>query len=358
MAELPRREVVGAWTMLLGYVLLIFGLAWDAQWHIDVGPDTFFTAPHLLLYSGPAIYGLSCLAVVLLNTWGRPEPSDRPAVAVLRVFRAPVTFLVGGIGAALFMLYGAADLWWHEVYGFDIAQGDTPSHVGLQCAFLATSAGLVMAFAALRGTRSGRWGFAISCVFGLIGALPLATSTPPLPGVSSVGIGIGAVCALFLGIIAGTTRGVGWLLACAAAFVAVQGLIYLFAPWATRTYADAIGLSLRDYASQQSAIASAMPITFPVVLAISAGVIWFARRTGARPGVVLAILGGATMVLTMLLFMLLAPEGGLVPNLLVGALVGSALTWLGWHASALLRRLAPRDVPGMVPGEAPGEVTA
>jgi hypothetical protein len=344
LTKVPRREVIGAWTMLLGYVLLIFGLAWDAQWHIDVGPDTFFTAPHLLLYSGPAIYGLSCLAVVLLTTWGRPEPSDRPAVAVLRVFRAPVTFLVGGIGAALFMLYGAVDLWWHGVYGFDIAQGDTPSHVGLQWAFLATSAGLVMAFAALRGTRSGRWGFAFACVFGLIGALPLATSAPALPGLSSVGISLGAVCALFLGIIAGTTRGVSWLLVCAAAFVAVQGTIFLFAPWATRVYADAIGLSLRDYATQQSAIASAMPITFPVVLAISAVVIWFARRIGTRPGVVLAVLGGTTTALTMLAFLLLDPQGGLVPNLVVGGLTGAGLAWLGWHASALLRRLAPREV--------------
>lgn len=353
LSKVPRREVIGAWTMLLGYVLLIFGLAWDAQWHIDVGPDTFFTAPHLLLYSGPAIYGLSCLAVVLLTTWGRPEPANRPAVAVLRVFQAPVTFLVGGIGAALFMLYGAADLWWHEIYGFDIAQGSTPSHIGLQIAFVATSAGLVMAFAALRGTRSGRWGFAISCVFGLIGALPLATSTPPVPGLSSIGIGLGAVCALFLGIVAGTTRGVGWLLACAGAFVAVQGTMFVFAPWATRAYADVVGLPLRDYATEQSAVASAMPITFPVVLAISAGVIWFARRAGARPGVVLAILGGATTALTMLLFMLLAPEGDLVPNVLVGAVVGAALTWLGWHASALLRRLAPRDVLERVSGKVP-----
>lgn len=341
---LPRREVIGTWVMLLGMVLLTFGLAWDAQWHFDVGPDTIFTAPHLMVYSGPAIYGFACLAVVLLTTWGRPQPSNRPALKALRVFRTPVPFLVGGLGAAMFLLYGAADLWWHDLYGFDISQSNTPSHVGLQFAYFATAAGLVMAFAALRGTRSGRWGFAATCVFALIGTLPLATSIPPVPGLASVVLGLAAMCALFLGVIAGTTRGAGWLLAYALAYVAVQAILFVFAPWATRTYADALGLPLRDYATEQSAIASAMPVTFPVVLAIGAGVIWLARKRNARPGIVLAGLGGATTALTMLLVGFLGSEGNVWLNLLAGGLVGAGMTWLGWHSAALLRRLAPREV--------------
>lgn len=344
MNTLPRREVIGAWTMLLGFALLIFGLAWDSQWHIDVGPDTFFTGPHLLLYSGPAIYGLSCLAVVLLNTWGAPNRADRPALTVLKVFRAPATFLIGGLGAAVFMVYGAVDLWWHEVYGFDISSGDTPSHVGLQLAFLATSAGLVMTFAALRGTRSGRWGFAAACVFGLVGVLPLATSTPPLPGLQSGIVVIGGLCALFLGILAGVTRGTGWLLACALLFVALQATIFVFSPWATRVYADALGLPLRDYALQQSAIAMAMPVTFPFVLAIGAGVIWFARRRDLRPSLVIAALGVLSTATTMLLVALFEPGTNLPLSLVTGAVLGAGMGWFGWHCAALLRRLAPREV--------------
>ncbi len=344
MTTLPRSEVVGAWAMLLGLVLLTFGLAWDAQWHFDVGPDTIFTAPHLLVYSGPALYGFSCLAVVLVRTWGRPQPSNRPTLTVMRVFRAPAPFFAGGLGAAMFMLYGASDLWWHDLYGFDIAQSSTPSHVGLQFAYLATAAGLVMAFAALRGTKSGRWGFAVAWVFALIGTLPLATSIPQVPGLASTILGIAATSALFLGVIAGMTGGAGWLLACALAFVAVQGSLFVFAPWATTAYADALGLPLRDYAIGQSAIASAMPVTLPFVLAISAGVIWWARKRNARPGVVLALLGGSTTALSMLLVGVLAPEGNLWLNVLGGGLVGAGMAWLGWHASALLRTLAPQEV--------------
>jgi hypothetical protein len=344
MNTLPRREVIGAWAMLLGFALLIFGLAWDSQWHIDVGPDTFFTGPHLLLYSGPAVYGLSCLAVVLLNTWGKPRTVDRPALTVLKFFKAPATFLIGGLGASVFMLYGAADLWWHQLYGFDISSGDTPSHVGLQLAFLATSAGLVMTFAALRDTRSGRWGFAAACVLGLVGSLPLATSTPQLPGLQSGIVVIGGLCALFVAILAGVTRGTRWLLACAALFVALQATIFVFSPWATRVYADALGLPLRDYASQQSAIAMAMPVTFPVALAIGAGVIWFARRRNLRPTVVMAALGAFSTTATMLLVALFEPGTNLPLSLVTGALLGAGMGWLGWHCAALLRRLAPQEV--------------
>ena len=129
----PRREVIGAWLLLAGYATVFLGIAWDAQWHNDVGPDTFFTAPHLMLYGGPAVIGLTCLTVVLLTTW-RSAPGSVDAdgsVTVFRTFRAPPVFLIGGLGASANILYGAADLWWHEVYGFDLALGQTPSHLGL-----------------------------------------------------------------------------------------------------------------------------------------------------------------------------------------------------------------------------------
>ena len=54
-----------------------------------------------------------------------------PAVRVVGGrFTAPVGYLLSGVGAASFLLYGLWDLWWHELYGFD-AVIDSPPHVGL-----------------------------------------------------------------------------------------------------------------------------------------------------------------------------------------------------------------------------------
>src|SRR5256885_6017911 len=118
-SPVPAEEVtvahgVPAASVLFGGTLLsLVGLTWDLQWHEDVGPDTFFTLPHLFLYSGSAIAGLASLAVVLATTAatraGRPvDPAvGGRAVNVLgRTFAAPLGYLVSGGGAALFLIYG------------------------------------------------------------------------------------------------------------------------------------------------------------------------------------------------------------------------------------------------------------
>lgn len=57
-----RPETIGAWLLLVASLTGTFGLVWDIQWHTDVGPDTFFTAPHLVVYLGMATTGLTSLA--------------------------------------------------------------------------------------------------------------------------------------------------------------------------------------------------------------------------------------------------------------------------------------------------------
>ncbi|PRY35666.1 hypothetical protein [Umezawaea tangerina] len=129
------------------------------EWHTNVGPDTFFTLPHLLLYSGTAVAGLTSLVVVLSTTAadraGRvvdPIVAGRVvdpivggrAVAVLgRTFAAPVGYLVAGTGAAVFLVYGLWDQWWHGLYGFD-AMVASPPHIGLLLSIMITTVGFTM----------------------------------------------------------------------------------------------------------------------------------------------------------------------------------------------------------------------
>jgi hypothetical protein len=62
------RPWLPAALVTLGTVASLFGISWDIQWHVDVGPDTFYTLPHLMLYSGTAIAGITSLTVVLMTT--------------------------------------------------------------------------------------------------------------------------------------------------------------------------------------------------------------------------------------------------------------------------------------------------
>ena len=75
----------GAYAVLLGAAISTVGISWDIEWHRDVGPDTFFTLPHLVLYCGSALAGIASLAMVLLST--SMQRAGRP-VMVVQVVRS------------------------------------------------------------------------------------------------------------------------------------------------------------------------------------------------------------------------------------------------------------------------------
>ncbi|AQZ62484.1 hypothetical protein BKM31_14345 [[Actinomadura] parvosata subsp. kistnae] len=345
--DVPRREVRGAWFLMLGYAVLLTGMVWDGQWHGDVGPDNFWTAPHLLLYVGTGIIGLSCLTVVLLSTWARGPATGTPSVTVLRTFRAPWPFLVGGLGASGNLLYAGSDLWWHEVYGFDIAAGTTPSHFGLGLSIQVEIFAMVMAFAVLRRTRSERWGLALAVAlatigstsaFGMLSELLLAW----LPGVAPRVLGLGAAGALTLSLIAGLTRGWRWPAAAGLAFVGVQGGLALFAPAATRWYAGAIGQPMRDYATGLPQVLIGFPATFPLIALVAGGAVAFAARRGARPLPVMAGIGALVGVNTAVFYGAIGMEMNVAATLVAAVVIGAGTGWLGWQCAVMLRRFGVR----------------
>ncbi|KOX18572.1 hypothetical protein ADK67_35720 [Saccharothrix sp. NRRL B-16348] len=328
--------MVGAWLLLTGFSSLWLGVAWDGQWHVDVGPDTFFTAPHLMFYFGSALIGLTSLAVVLPSRGA----AAGPGVRVLG-FRAPAPFLVAGLGAAGHLLYGAIDLWWHTIYGFDILES-TPSHLSLQLAMQVQAIAVIMAFAALRHTTSGRWGLAAA------GAFSVAASSIMLDGdvfgVSLTVLGGGAVTAWTLCAIAGVTRSAWWVAALGLLFVAVHAATFFFPPLATGLYSEGIGQPLRDNALGVPLIALAMPLVFPLIAVVGAVAVAFARRRDVSPPLVMAALG-AVIGLLVVLSQYLFDEVGTSPLLaaLVITAFGAIAGRFGWQSAALMRRLTPRE---------------
>lgn len=323
----------GAWALLAGFTLLWLGVAWDGQWHVDVGPDTFFTAPHLMFYAGSGLVGFTSLAVVIASTRDRGSPAGRTVRVGL--FRAPIAFLVSGLGASGHLLYGATDLWWHTVYGFDILEL-TPSHIGLQLAMQTEGAGVVLAFVALRGQRAGRWGLALA------GALFIASASisfdGEILGVPLSLLGVGGCAVWVLGVIAGAGLGTRWLAATGVAFLALFGATMLFPPFATQVYADAIGLRMRDNAVGLSIVGLAMPFVFPLVAVLAAGAVRLARRRQITPRRAMLLVGAVLGPVVAVQSALPEPgSSGSLPALVLVAAAGAALCWLGWQIAALLR---------------------
>jgi hypothetical protein len=57
-ADERRLRQGAAWPLMYFSIQGSFGLAWDIQWRASVGRDSFWTPPHILVYSGVAGAGL------------------------------------------------------------------------------------------------------------------------------------------------------------------------------------------------------------------------------------------------------------------------------------------------------------
>ncbi|MFI5605747.1 hypothetical protein [Amycolatopsis sp. NPDC051903] len=351
-----RSGLAPASTVLAGSVISMVGLTWDVQWHDDVGPDTFFTLPHLFLYSGSAIVGLASLAVVLLTTAadraGRPVDArvGGRAIGVFgRTFAAPIGYLVSGVGAALFLLYGLWDQWWHGLYGFD-AVIDSPPHIGLLLSVTISIIGTTMVFAAAREHRWGRLGvfgsLAVLIAFSAVTALALQQVNADPVEATSVGSTLLSVLLVFAG--AGFLRRPGGAVATAAILAVIQGVFWWFSPWAARWYADLVGLPVRDYVSGVPDMPALMPMALLPVAALVEGYLLVARRRGWQLGRVSVLAGGLAGLLIGLCLPVqrnwvyagsAAPLSAVLATGLAAGVVGLLGGFAGWRFGGMLRLL-------------------
>lgn len=335
--------------VLAGSITSLVGLAWDVQWHTDVGPDTFFTLPHLFIYSGSAISGLSSLAVVLLvtarqRTGAPPVPGlgGPPVRVVGGRFTAPVGYLLAGAGAASFLLYGLWDLWWHGLYGFDAAI-DSPPHVGLLLSVTIIMVGSVVVCTAAGDTAWGRAATAVAF------AVLFAYSTVTVLGLNGFGgVAVGSATTLLgvLVLLVAASLRASTAVAVAAVLAAWQAFSWWFAPAATRWYADVVGLPLRDGIEQVPATPSLLPVVLlPVALLVGA-------LRGRIPLPVIGAAAGFVLGVTMPLQLSVIngmewPDAGSTTlSATAGVLAGTVAALLAGGLANALRAAAPAVVGG------------
>ncbi|TMU98659.1 hypothetical protein [Streptomyces sp. DASNCL29] len=355
-----RTGPIAANTVLAGTMMSLFGISWDIQWHVDVGPDTFFTLSHLMLYSGSAIAGLASLAMVLIATAAQRAgqsvdrfPGGKPVRVLGGVFRAPLGYLITGTGAALFLLFGLLDLWWHSLYGFD-AVLDSPPHIGLFLSISFSMVGSVIVFAAARDTRWGRAGVILSIpvliVFSPIttkafGALPLPVD-PDL-----VGTILFSTLLLILGTLTIGRRTTA--LTIAATLGALQLVLWWFSPWAARVYADATGLPLRDnLGDDPPELPSGIPVFMLFAAAAGTALMWLSRRRGWSGRIAPQIMGaggGAVIGLSLPIQSALLGDSGptsaeLLEMTAAGLVTGVLAGYLAARLAVLLREQSTASV--------------
>jgi hypothetical protein len=337
----------------LGILSSRFGFAWDVNWHTDVGPDTFFTLPHLFIYSGVALGGITCLVTVLYSTWtyhqGRslfPNASLTPLF--WGVFHAPAGFIIGGFGALLFFCYGLFDELWHTIYGFDVTI-QSPPHVGLILCMFISIAGCISVFAGAKSRTTRLLGVAFTIGTTLIAMVlslqALGRFFSTLPEIAiAVLFTFGFVLAMSL------VRQRGAAFFTALTITLFQALCWYVVPPVTQAYANSLGLFLRDYAKGNSLMAAATPTFGLIVALVLESILWLARKRNisVRIGVMVAGMVSAILLVFPIqyLYNLKAiVDGSLsffppVSSLGIVILLGAVLSYLAWLLGSMLRRRA------------------
>jgi len=113
---------------LVGTLLSWFGSGWDVSWHRIFGRDTFWTTPHLFIYTGVALWGVAALIATATAMAGRPI---RGRSLVLGPLRAELGLALIGVGALVTILAGPFDNMWHSIFGRDVDIWSPPHLAGI-----------------------------------------------------------------------------------------------------------------------------------------------------------------------------------------------------------------------------------
>lgn len=138
------------WTISGLSLTFVAGLYLDGWAHIRELPETFFTPWHAVIY-----LSFFALAGVLGHAAWRGRRSGAPWRLAL-----PMGYGLAGIGAAVFLAAGGADLIWHEVFGIeaDLEALYSPPHLLLAAgATLIVTSPLRGAWHQSQTTRSSSW---------------------------------------------------------------------------------------------------------------------------------------------------------------------------------------------------------
>lgn len=136
---------LGAFLVLVGSVTGLIGVYWDDAWHTDFGRDTFWSAPHLALYAGVALFGIGVALWALLTL--RQTGS-------LRSTLGQTPLMVALLGAIVTPASAPMDDFWHAAFGRDAVLWSPPHTMGL-VGFFALASGALLWSSRLPG-RLGR----------------------------------------------------------------------------------------------------------------------------------------------------------------------------------------------------------
>jgi hypothetical protein len=116
---------------------IVVGLRWDLSWHLSVGRDNFFSPPHILIYLGGLLGGMSPGIKMIRDSFFSSQQTKKSRVRIWGIFYGSTGGLFCIWGACAMLTSAPFDDWWHNAYGLDIVIRSPPhSLLGMGMFFL------------------------------------------------------------------------------------------------------------------------------------------------------------------------------------------------------------------------------
>jgi hypothetical protein len=148
---------VYAYAVVFSSFCIVMGLLWDIMWHMSIGRDGLFSAPHVVMYVGAVVAGLFSGYQILSMTFQRNHPARPHSVRFWGVFYGSLGAMFCVWGALAMLTSAPFDDWWHNTYGLDV-QILTPPHTILAVGMMMVQLGAIVAVLSLQNQEAGQIG--------------------------------------------------------------------------------------------------------------------------------------------------------------------------------------------------------
>jgi hypothetical protein len=105
---------------VLSSLSIIIGLIWDISWHMSIGRDGLFSAPHLAIYLGGVTAGIFSGYRILKLTFAGSAFERGKAIKFWGIFYGSLGNMFCVWGAIAMLTSAPFDDWWHNTYGLDV----------------------------------------------------------------------------------------------------------------------------------------------------------------------------------------------------------------------------------------------
>ena len=135
----------GFWTLVGAHVVSAWGTQWDIAWHLRIGRDSFWIAPHLMTYTGVTLMVLTSWGMLAWSSWRALGGAREPGALRVAGFTGTRGWHLAAWSIALTVLAAPIDDLWHRLFGLDVTLWSPPHLLGLLGAVLNAMAGWLVA---------------------------------------------------------------------------------------------------------------------------------------------------------------------------------------------------------------------